>query len=244
MARPKKLNADYFPHDVDMRNDLKIKALRTKFGFKGYACWCMMLEHLGNSNYFEYEWNELNIELLSTDFLISSEELIEFVEYCIKLELLQIENGYLTCEKFSNRLTNVFSGKREEFSMETSKRKGLRNGNYTEMKFTERKPSDNPESKVKESKVKESEVKESKVKETKVHEIDTFTFTDKLRNLIDSKILDVIIDSDVDTDSKVWKDMIYNYTELGGFTKISEIMEWDESVKTNWKRKFINYGLN
>jgi len=54
MARPKKLNADYFPHDVDRRNDLKIKALRTKFGFKGYACWCMMLEHLGNCNYFEY----------------------------------------------------------------------------------------------------------------------------------------------------------------------------------------------
>jgi hypothetical protein len=244
MARPKKLNADYFPHDVDMRNDLKVKALRTKFGHKGYACWCMTLEHLGNCNYFEYEWNELNIELLSTDFLLSTEELIEFVEYCIKLELLQIENGYLTCEKFSNRLTNVFSNKREEFSMETSKRKGLRNGNSTEMKFTERKPSDNPESKVKESKVKESEVKESKLKESKVHEIDTFTITDKLRNLIDSKILDVIIDSDVDTDSKVWKDMIYNYSELGGFTKISEIMEWDESVKTNWKRKFINYGLN
>jgi hypothetical protein len=126
MARPKKLNADYFPHDVDMRNDLKIKALRTKFGFKGYACWCMMLEHLGNSNYFEYEWNELNIELLSTDFLLSSEELIEFVEYCIKLELLQIENGYLTCEKFSNRLTNVFSGK-------------ILYGNLKKKGFTERK---------------------------------------------------------------------------------------------------------
>jgi uncharacterized protein YdaU (DUF1376 family) len=75
-------------------------------------------------------------------------------------------------------------------------------------------------------------------------EADTFTFTDKLRNLIDSKILDVIIDSDVDTDSKIWKDMIYNYNELGGFTKISEIMEWDDSIKLNWKRKFINYGLN
>ena len=175
MARPKKLNADYFPHDVDMRNDLKVKALRTKFGHKGYACWCMTLEHLGNCNYFEYEWNELNIELLSTDFLLSTEELIEFVEYCIKLELLQIENGYLTCEKFSNRLTNVFSGKRDEFSMETSKRKGLRNGNSTETEFKERKLPDNPESKVKERKEKEKESKEDNSISLEASRVDTNT---------------------------------------------------------------------
>ena len=46
MARPKKNNADYFPHDADMRNDPKIRALRRKFGLKGYAIWNMFLESL------------------------------------------------------------------------------------------------------------------------------------------------------------------------------------------------------
>ena len=32
MARPAKLNADYFSHDVDMRNDIRIKGLRRNFG--------------------------------------------------------------------------------------------------------------------------------------------------------------------------------------------------------------------
>lgn len=164
MARPKKLNADYFPHDVDMRNDLKVKALRSKFGHKGYACWCMLLEHLGDCNYFEYEWNELNIELLSTDLGITSEELTEFVEYCIKLELLQIETNYLTCDKFTDRLIDVFSSKRDDFSMENSKRKSLGRVNSTEMEFTEGKPYGNPESKVKESKVDKSKLHETKVK--------------------------------------------------------------------------------
>jgi hypothetical protein len=170
MARPKKVNVDYFPHDVDMRNDLKVKSLRLKFGNQGYAYWCMTLEHLGDCDYFEYEWNELNIELLSTDFGITSDELSKFIEYCIKLELLQIENGYLTCDKFSDRLISVFSNKRDNFSMETSKRKSFRNGNPTEMEFTDSKPYGNTQSKVKESKGKESILYETKVKYSKGNE--------------------------------------------------------------------------
>ena len=41
MARPKKNYCDYFPHDRDMRNHRKVKAIRTKFGPIGYAIWSM-----------------------------------------------------------------------------------------------------------------------------------------------------------------------------------------------------------
>jgi hypothetical protein len=132
MARPKKLNAEFFSHDVDMRNDLKVKALRKRFGHKGYSFWNMILEHLGNCDYFEYEWNELNIELLSTDFDLTSEELNELVDYCVKLELLQIYNGFLTCNKFTDRLLSTLINSREGFSMENSKRMGLSNSLPTE----------------------------------------------------------------------------------------------------------------
>ena len=132
MARPKKLNAEFFSHDVDMRNDLKVKALRKRFGHKGYSFWNMILEHLGNCDYFEYEWNELNIELLSTDFDLTSEELNELVDYCVKLELLQIYNSFLTCNKFTDRLLSTLINSREGFSMENSKRMGLSNSLPTE----------------------------------------------------------------------------------------------------------------
>jgi hypothetical protein len=172
MARPKKENVEYFPHDVDMRNDLKIKSLRNEFGLEGYAIWCMVLEHLGNCNYFEYEWTSLNIKLLAADIGITTDKLANFIEHCMDLQLLQIENNYLTCDKFSDRLVEAFKNKRLDFDMENSKRKSLRNGNPTETEFTERKPhfnyvndNINPQSKVKESKVKESKVKERESKE-------------------------------------------------------------------------------
>ncbi|HSH52181.1 MAG TPA: DUF4373 domain-containing protein, partial [Bacteroidales bacterium] len=95
MARPKKDNADYFSHDADMRNDPKIKALRKKFGFMGYSIWCYLLEFLTDSDYFEIEWNELNIELLSGDFDCETSDLKSIVEYCIKINLLNIENKKL-----------------------------------------------------------------------------------------------------------------------------------------------------
>ena len=170
MARPKKENADYFPHDVDMRNDLKVRALREDFGLKGYALWCMMLEHLGDCNYFEYKWSKLNIKLLAADFGITQEEIIEFVECCVELELLQIENNYLTCDKFSERLTPELSKKREGFSMENSKRKSLVTVNSTEMEFTESKPHGNTQSKVKESKLNQNKVNKSEVEENTLYE--------------------------------------------------------------------------
>ena len=92
MARPEKNNLDYFSHDCDMRNDIKIKALRRKFGHKGYSIYVMMLEHLGNCEYLQYEWNDLSIELLTPEFDIDSIDLKEIIEYCIFLKLFQIDN--------------------------------------------------------------------------------------------------------------------------------------------------------
>lgn len=109
MARPIKYNADYFTHDADMRNDSKINALRNKFGLEGYAVWCMTLEVLTDKDYFEYPWNELDIELLSSDFRITSEKLCEIVEYCQKIKLLSIANGMLFSERHQERFQSLLS---------------------------------------------------------------------------------------------------------------------------------------
>jgi len=142
MARPKKDNAEYFSHDADMRNDTKIRALRRKFGLEGYAIWCMLLEYLTHCDFFEFEYSELNIELLSGDFDVEPELLKEVMEYLInKLGLMQVENGNLMCLEHIKR-----------FDALLSKRKRQRNEVIAD---------DNTHSKVKYSKGEESKVKEN-----------------------------------------------------------------------------------
>jgi hypothetical protein len=170
MARPTKHNVDYFSHDTHMRNDLKIKALRRKYGHKGYSFWNMILEHLGECEYFEYELTEFNIELVSADFDIDTEEITDMIQFCIKLELLQIYNNFLTCDKLTNRLEETVLVKRKDYSRNNSKRMTFGEVNSELTPMIEVNDGINTQSKGKESKGKESKVNESKEQESTLHE--------------------------------------------------------------------------
>lgn len=89
MARPKKQNADYFPHDADERNKSAIKAMRRKFSHTGYAVWNYLRETLTGSENFRIPWDEVNIELLAADYEMDADELVPMVEYAIKIGLLE-----------------------------------------------------------------------------------------------------------------------------------------------------------
>lgn len=97
MARPKKNNADYFSHESEMRNDVKIKALRRKFSHTGYAVWNYLLEVLTDAEGFTIRWEELDIELYAADFDLDASELTEIVNYCIQINLLQLTGNKLSC---------------------------------------------------------------------------------------------------------------------------------------------------
>lgn len=145
---------------------------------------------------------------------------------------MEIENRKLRTDSSRN---NGMLGGRPKRTQEKPTGFNLVNLNETYNK-PDNKPTNNPA---------EDEAENENVIEIEAEvEADILNNKDNLKNLIDNKILDILIDSDIDTDSKAWKDMIYNYQELGGFTNISEIMQWDDSVKLNWKRKFMHYGLN
>lgn len=107
MARPIKQNASYFSHDADMRNNRKVKALRTRFALEGYAVWCMILECLTDENGFVLPWDTLNIELISGDFGVSAERLKEAAEYMDKIRLVVIENETLHCPAHRARMQFV-----------------------------------------------------------------------------------------------------------------------------------------
>lgn len=148
MARPIKHNADYFPHDADMRNDPRIKALRRKFGIEGYGVYSMLLEFLTDSDYFEFKNDSLSLELVAGDFDIETDKLVSILQYCFQLDLFQLdaETNVISCKSLDKRLEPLLS-----------KRKRDRN---------EVIDSDNTQSKVKESKVNKS--KEEKTKEEKI----------------------------------------------------------------------------
>lgn len=111
MARPQKNNAEYYSHDADMRNDLRIKALRRKFSHTGYAVWNYLLETLTDSDLFEIEWSPINQELLAADFDLSTEELIAIVDYCILIGLFQIDGGMLFSETHKKRFKALLSNR-------------------------------------------------------------------------------------------------------------------------------------
>lgn len=113
MARPKKDNAEYHTHDKDMRNDLKIKALRKKFGHEGYSVFNMMLEVLTDSDHFQHEWNEMSIELLSADF--DTDRLEEIINYCAtKLSLFTIENGHICSFQHQKRFKPLLTKRKRD----------------------------------------------------------------------------------------------------------------------------------
>lgn len=108
MARPIKNYCDYFPHDRDMRNHRKIKAIRTKFGIEGYAIWSMLLEYLTGIDGNVFEYSESEFELIGGDFGVSVETIRLVVDYCLKLELLFLKEGFVNSESLDERLKPVY----------------------------------------------------------------------------------------------------------------------------------------
>lgn len=113
MARPIKNNAEYFSHDADMRNDIKVKALRRRFGHKGYAVWCFLLESLTDAENFVLNRDAVSVELLAADYDVSVEELTGIIEYCVKIELLQISDDDLLYSAAHQRRFNGLIQNRE-----------------------------------------------------------------------------------------------------------------------------------
>lgn len=118
MARPKKNNAEYFSHDADMRNDVRIKALRRKFSHTGYAVWSYLLETLTDSDFFEVEWEEINIELLAADYDVTVEDLHSIVGYCLKIGLLQMQDDKLLSEAHKKRFSPLLANRERKRVMD------------------------------------------------------------------------------------------------------------------------------
>lgn len=159
MGRPKNNSAEYFSHDADMRNDVKVKALRRRFSHTGYAVWNYILETLTDSENFELDFREVNRELLAADYELSVEELTEIVEYACRIDLLQMsEDGTVLFSAAHKRRFAQLLERRSKLSQAGKKGMASRWNNANE-DITPNKEVITQGSKEKETKVKESKGK-------------------------------------------------------------------------------------
>jgi len=107
MPQPNSNSARFFGHDYDMRNDIKIRALRRQYGHTGYAVWCFILETLTGSDNFEIEYNDLTKELLANDFDTDPDTLTGIVDFCCKVNLLQVRDDRLFSEAHKRRFQAI-----------------------------------------------------------------------------------------------------------------------------------------
>ncbi len=160
MARPQKNNADYFPHDANMRDDAKVKALRARYALEGYAVWCMLLEMLTDADNFTLQWDELNIELAAGDIGIEAARLGEIIAYMQRIRLIEIdpEKALLYTTRHRERMAPMIDARerKRQWKQENNGKATTKTTN------TDESDGESAQSKVKESKVKESKVKESK----------------------------------------------------------------------------------
>jgi hypothetical protein len=216
MARPKKENADYFPHDADMRNDNKIKALRRKYGLKGYAIWCMLLEHLTDCNGFDYQITDINIELMAGDFDIDPIELKEIINYLTTLNLLENDCDFIYSNNLIKRFESVLSRRKTQRKVVIDVDNPL---NDTVIDV------DNPQSKVKESKVKESKGN------SLLKEKGNFNFLDELFN-------DSQWQEDICRLNKIDSEKLLKYLDIFDLSLKSKLIKF-----TN-KKEYANYFTN
>ena len=97
----------FFSHDADMRNDIKIKALRRKFGNDGYAVWNYLLETLTDNEEWEITFNKDTAELYAADFDVTPDRLTEIIEYAIHIGLLQRNEAVIFSIRHQERLQEV-----------------------------------------------------------------------------------------------------------------------------------------
>lgn len=120
----------FFYHDKDARNDPKIKLLRVQYGKNGYSNFFMLLEILTDSK--DYKLNKdskANLMVLRSELEMTNEEVLEFLEFCITLELLTLEeNGDFYSKRLSEHMVKTNNSnlarkeKMEKYHLEKTKK--------------------------------------------------------------------------------------------------------------------------
>lgn len=90
MARNNKTGLDYFSHDTDMSNDIKLKFIKAKYGLIGYAVYNKLLEQIYREKGYYLEINDRYLILFSDENNIELNVCKEIINDCINEKLFDI----------------------------------------------------------------------------------------------------------------------------------------------------------
>ncbi len=92
---------DWFKHDINARHDVKIVAMREKYGASGYGAWWMLIEILRDTEDYKLSLREVPLLRHSLDF----PEVEAFVDDCINVYfLLESDDEYVWSESLMKRM--------------------------------------------------------------------------------------------------------------------------------------------
>lgn len=116
MGRPIVNNLSYFKHEITMRNDPKMKVVRAKYGDEGYAVYCMLLEYISEKEMLQAPFDDDELEIMAVDFDKNIDRLKELIEFFTKkrIELIQINEGFIRCRQLDKRAKSVFDDRRRD----------------------------------------------------------------------------------------------------------------------------------
>ena len=107
MGRKPKQGIDYFPADVDMFQDRKIKRLLRSAGGKGFTIYIYLLTHIYRDNGYFLEWDENSVFDVADDLNFAENVIEEAVNVCCSHGLFSKEMltdmGVLTSESIQQR---------------------------------------------------------------------------------------------------------------------------------------------
>lgn len=88
MSRPQKSGIDYFPLDVTLFSDPKIKILKARYGMDGIAVYIYLLCEIYRSGYY-LQLNDDSIYIFSDDLKMSSEKVMQVLNFLLERSLFE-----------------------------------------------------------------------------------------------------------------------------------------------------------
>lgn len=128
MARPQKLNADYFAHDANMRNGKSARALRRRYGNEGYAIWCYLLEELTAAPHFRIPISDVFLDIMAADADVEISLLSSIIDYCCYLNLLnKTDDNVLYSESLDEKFAPLIDRRANDKARKSEKRDSCNN---------------------------------------------------------------------------------------------------------------------
>lgn len=234
MARPRKQGMEYFPHDCDARNDLKVRKLRALYGNDGYAVYFILLENIYKEKLYELEvLDGETLLILAEECKVTMDKFNEILNKCLELGLFDKQ----MYEERKAITSNAIKIRTEPVELERQRKRNYRNNTSTNEVIDDKTTGQSAQSKVKERKEKESK---SKVKEKdKVSETETHSLAIELCNYYSQLKPGESITAQLST-LKIWiKDHGYEWTkeamQMCVKKKNKFIIPWIETVLKSWQ---------